>query len=184
MSDYDVFYYPMIVPASIAIAPGLRGLREKSDAIGACFLPILALAVGITIATDVRDRWDVMDVSDARRNSAAFFGVHALLHLPDKAVVIAASDGDAFALMYAVSCGVTDATDGERLLPKPGVQIVVANWVKYDWFREYVKDKMGDKRDDFVRVGESGTGTGASNFCEAEPGRPSGLCDTGCASDY
>jgi hypothetical protein len=143
VSDYQVFYYPMIVPGSIAIAIGLAWLGSRGRQFGRVFPWVLALMVALSIGVSLRDQWPEMDVSSSMRNSAAIFASHALAQLPDQGLVIANSDGDAFALMYAVNCGIEDMSSGLRLQPKPGVEVIVANWVRYGWFREYMDERWG-----------------------------------------
>jgi hypothetical protein len=103
----------------------------------------LALLVGATIMLGIGQRWVDMDVSDPWSNSAAFFATRALVDLPEHALAISYSDGDSFALLYAVNCGITDPNNGQRLLPRPDVDAIVANWVRYDWFYEYVNERWG-----------------------------------------
>jgi hypothetical protein len=143
VTDFDVFYYPLLSPCSILIAPGLAWVAWKLGSYHKILPTILALGIAASLAFSIYSRWQDIDVSDPLLNSAVSYASRALDALPQNALVIAKTDGTAFALMYAVNCGITDPSTGERKGPRPDVDVVVANWVKYDWFRENVQDRWG-----------------------------------------
>jgi hypothetical protein len=97
----------------------------------------------LSLAFSVSSRWQEMDVSNPLLDSAVLHASRALDVIPQDALVIAKTDGTAFALMYAVNVGITDPSTGKRKGPRPDVDVVVANWVKYNWFRENVKARWG-----------------------------------------
>ncbi len=143
VSDFEIFYYPLIIPTALAISISLAkiaswlGLRWKP-------LPILlAVAVASSLVMGVNHRWVDMDASEPMRASAAIYASRVLKSLPENSLVITFTDGNCFAAMYAVTCGIIDPGSGERIGPRHDVDVVVANWVKYDWFRENVRDRWG-----------------------------------------
>jgi hypothetical protein len=141
--DYEIFYYPMLVPASIAVASGLGWASELMRKRGRFLPALLAVLVVMSLGFSVRGQWPEMDASDPLRNGAAFFAWRGMKELPQDAIVITSTDGDSFAMLYAVNCGISDPSSGARLGPREDVDVVVANFVKYRWFRENLASGWG-----------------------------------------
>ncbi len=143
VTDYEIFLYPLAVPVCMAIAVGLGISATRLGAFNKVLPWVLAVLVLGAIAYDANYRRIDMDASNPMRNSAALFASRALRTLPEDALAITFSDGNCFALMYGVTCGIVDPSTGERLGPRHDVDVVVANWVMNDWFRQNVRDRWG-----------------------------------------
>jgi hypothetical protein len=141
VTDFDTFYYPLLVPSILLIASGLGVLAIWLVRRSKILTLLLALVLVVSLVFEARNRWVDMDVSDPMLNSAALFASRAVRVLPDDTLLITFTDGNCLSMTYAVTCGIIDPSTGERLPPRPDVDLVVANWVVEDWFRENVRDR-------------------------------------------
>jgi hypothetical protein len=143
VTDYEIFYYPLVVPVSILIGPGLAAFGRMLARVNRILPWLLAAFVAIMLAATAQSRWVDMNCNTPACNAAATFAFRELSVLPENSLVVASTDGNLFSLMYAVTCGVTDPITAQTVPPRDDIDIVASNWVRRDWFRENVRNRYG-----------------------------------------
>jgi len=143
VTDYEVFYYPLAVPVSILIAPGLAAFDTMLRRVNRLLPWLLVAFVAAMLVTAAVNRRVDMNCNAPACNSAATFAFRELSVLPENSLVVASTDGHLFSLMYAVTCGVTNPITAQRLPPRDDIDLVASNWVRRDWFRENVRNRYG-----------------------------------------
>jgi len=144
VSDYEVFLYPLTAVIALGTGPGFVLLSKWLGRVHK-YLPSLVVIVAlITVIGAVNGRYVDMDASNPELNSAGTFAYRALSEVPDGSLIIAATDGHLFSLMYGINCGITHPVTGVHAGPRKDVDLVGYTWVMRDWFRENVRDRFGE----------------------------------------
>ena len=141
VTDYEIYFYPLAIPIVLTIAFGIAFLFGHLGKFHKLLPWLLVLTVIANLGYNFYDHRTDMDLSDPRLNDAISFVTRAMRVISPDSIVIVNTDGHTASLLYAINVGVESPWSDEKFGPRPDLDLVTANLVKYDWFRENVQDR-------------------------------------------